>query len=412
MAQRGEECDVAVVGWGLQGRVLADVIAEHGWRTFAIAPEDSGLAPVSDSQRMYCILQTGILLVPLEWLEAREHEAQLAAEWEDVKAIRPEGRNLLRRYAVAEAPQNGLLRLDKSPSGMAGRLYELTSVMITRIHGRDAEDRLGPLYESGAIYFEIPDSLFDAGEIMTRASTHARAAGVDVLEGKPELRSRDGDRLAVRCGGRLLLPEVTFLCAGTGNLRYLDSLGFRHDLKLQVRAKVVFRAGDIHGFRVPLLVDKRRPNFCYAMRYTPADGSDAGHVCISTDSHRPRGLMQLDTWKLLKQEHIDEAHGHLTPKMKAVLGHRWLPTAAHEVWSYNPRRGKHTPMFAPVFRKLSPRVALRFPGRALRALEGIEEMISFVKRAIGSRRTQTRSSARTEARTRMHYEYPGLDDRE
>jgi glycine/D-amino acid oxidase-like deaminating enzyme len=247
-----QHADLVIVGEGILGRVAALLARKRlprSKRIVVVAERTpTGAIPSADTHRNHCWLQSGMLY---------GGNALLAAH------MLTSGRALHREVGLTLPQNQGIFRIGEEHKReileTAQMLGLQDSVHVMARHA--AQSQLGQFYEPGYAHFTVPDAPFDEPRVMAELRTQAQLLGVEWMHGRVSLKRVGGDSVVVVTDPdsqetiQIEAPCVV-LCAGSGNVELLDSIGVLHEL-------VVYQSGLIRIYddrlmRTCLLADRTK----------------------------------------------------------------------------------------------------------------------------------------------------------
>jgi FAD dependent oxidoreductase len=231
-------CQLAIVGGGILGRVVAYLAGLAGWEDVIVFQSGDGTALTADSQRNHSWFQSGLLYGASNPVAAEK--------------MMLSGKNLMRAAAVPEPTDRGIFRTDRRDADdLLGR-SEALRIKVRRMSQDEALDALGPFYVDGFEHFSVPDTVMDEATILQRLQLRAQGFGVSFRVAKITARRSNGYTF-LDVDGRQLQPSRLLLCAGAGNVALLEQLELDSPLHIFQSPLLVMNCGV--AMKVPLLAD-------------------------------------------------------------------------------------------------------------------------------------------------------------
>lgn len=411
--------DVAVVGSGILGLLVAKRIADSGRRVVVFGGRElPGTIPHRDSQRNHTWIQSGLLYAP-------EYGAAFAtAMWGD-------GLRLLECAAMGRPPSGGVFCFPTADS--ADSFHELAADCrldgeIALLRQSEARASLGPMFQEGYRYFRVPDAPFPEQELMERLYRLAIASGrVQFLLDDVSLDHTSCGRVTVRASDTTFSPHTTVLCAGCGTPRLLAQVGVTAPLRV-VRSPLLriydeHRAPTSFGMiKTSLVVDRNS-----GLAIVRAPMRSTRHCCtIIGDRQRTELPAAAATRNRIVTYDERRKLLALLPPTLADLAANSPATAGHKTEARLPDGASTVAPWVESYETVGlPGLIAALPGKATLALRAADQVLALVqgRRTERGPRTEPASerssmgSGVANANTggpdlQHHIEYPHIDESE
>jgi glycine/D-amino acid oxidase-like deaminating enzyme len=360
------EPDVAIIGGGILGLIVACLTARKGLRTVLFRMSDSR-TPHADTLRNQSWLQSGLRYVRVNKVLA--------------EMMRTHGHRMLEFFGIQ--PPNGRGVLQVASNDEAQRVYDDAVELgvradIRELHFDEARALLGALHNEQGVAFETPESPFDEATLLVEAREAARLWRAEFrqvvrpVELMPFPQRSPSYRLRVE--GKELEAGTTVLAAGSGNLPLLRMLNSSLTLELTQTPLLVVPGKPL--IQSPILLDRSAGLSIVA--HAPGTSRRDGCMVIGTDVKEPQPhYCEADRRKV-----TDGARSTLLGSLPKCVSERLSKARFTAAWEPIPvRNGKRLSSLEPCVQPVDghPDVILSTPGRAtlaLRAAEIVMEQLS------------------------------------
>jgi glycine/D-amino acid oxidase-like deaminating enzyme len=385
--------DIAIVGGGILGVVLANEAVAAGFRPVVFRLSDAEV-PFADSFRNQAWLQSGLRYI--------RHNAPLALRmWtygrrlhEVIGVPVPSGRGVFQLHS--EADVTSFLE-DAQRLGIANEVEEL---------GPDEAQRLlGPHYESGRHFYSTPESPFDEAKLIRQARDQAELRDATFCEiPKPvEIMPCAGRSPShrLRVDGKEMEFAATILAAGAGNIPLVESLGEQVRIRI-VQTPLLVLPGP-PTIEAPIFID--RSSGFSLVAHPPGRGRSDGCMVFAAAVNEPVDSHCLPSAREVNPGKRKELRDAVPEPLKSRL-HQSRITAG---WELSVIRHGHEQHTAEPFIETAQHhddIIIAMPGRATLALYAAERVMEKLRRLIKSaRRVETSlASSWNPSSIRMHHE--------
>lgn len=401
------DIDVAVVGAGILGLLVADIVA-RGDRERGVEPrnvwifagsEPPSSIPPRDSQRNHKWLQSGLLY-------SRDHGQKMLRMW-------GLGGELLRRVQIPVPTGTSIFRFrDDEPAEVlyedarAGKMDHLVRELTTF----DAERLLGAFYVPDRRHVLVPDVPFPESQLLSMLHRRARATNRVrfVVDDVAIKRGQTGETL-LSVGPSVYAADTTVLCAGSGTPALLESIGIRSPVTA-CRSPLLRLYSSIDGrvpgdFRANLLVDRDEGGLAVVRTRTPTG------MCLVVGNRRrtPLTSNQALMRRSVTPAEKDELVQQLPPQLRA-LGQGSPATAGHKTEASGRRERAAVEPWTERFEAWGmPRLIAGVPGKATLALEAAYELVALLPPPAGSPPSPGLAIEQVPD-FRFHSEFPSIDE--
>ncbi|MGE3336022.1 MAG: FAD-dependent oxidoreductase [Rhodospirillaceae bacterium] len=364
--------DIAIIGGGILGVVLANEAIEAGFRPVVFRLSDQRV-PFADSFRNQAWLQSGLRYV--------RHNPDLALRmW-------TYGRRLHEVIGVPKPTGRGLFQL-RTADDVTAFLEDAKKLGILNevepVKPDEARKLLGPHHQSGAYVYSSPESPFDEAKLIRRGREQAeRKVGgrnaifcqiAQPVEIVPTPGKSPSHRLLI--DGDEMEFGTTILAAGAGNIPLLKALGDQVEIKIQQTPLLVL-PGD-PTIRAPILVDRFDETSQYSVvAHPPGSCRVDGCMVFAADVHEPIGSYRLPSEREVDPKKRQALLDALPAPLKG-RAHRF--TAGWELAPVaNGTALRTTEPFVDTARGHTD-IVIAMPGRATLALYAAERVIERLKK--------------------------------
>ncbi|HEY6249614.1 MAG TPA: FAD-binding oxidoreductase [Candidatus Angelobacter sp.] len=400
----GSQIDIAVIGGGILGVILARLAAERGWRTVLFRMSDAR-TPNADTLRNQSWLQSGLRYIRIDKVLATKMWVHGRRMHEFFAMKPPEGHGVIQVGSDEEA---AAIYEDAEELGVRSQIRELAPEAARLL--------LGPLHCKSGVAFETPECPFEEALLLNEARETARAAGAELREVSEPVELLPIPQLnpshRLRVDGREIEAGVTVLAAGAGNVPLLKSLS--RTMRLELRQTPLLVVPGEPLIQCPILLDR-----------------SAG---LSVVAHRP-GTCRSDGCMVIGTDVLEESVEYCLPAMRRVGAPiredfcRKLPscirerlaqarfTAGQEPIPY--KDGVRLQAIGPWIETVDghPDVIVALPGRATLALHAAESVVEKISSDAPKAKTHDSCTLPGEdwsnrIKIHMHYEeqYDGMND--
>lgn len=370
MLMAAAKAEIAIVGGGILGVVLANEVSAAGFRPIVFRLSDQDV-PFADSFRNQAWLQSGLRYV--------RHNPELALRmWTYGRRLHealgipvPNGRGVFQLHSPGDV---ATFLEDAQRLGVSSEVKELSSEQAHRLLDRH--------HQRGSYAYSTPESTFDEAKLIRRAREQAerrpdgRNAVFCELSKPVEIIPLEGRSPShrLRVNGKEMEFAATILAAGAGNIPLLGSLQNQVGISIEQTPLLVLPGEPT--IRTPILVERSRfsliahpPGSCRT------DGCMvfAADVHESIDFHRPPSERKVSPHK--RQDLLDAVPTPLKSRLN------WSRITAG--WELSVvRDGVAQPTTEP-FIDLArgyDDIVIAMPGRATLALYAAERVLEILKR--------------------------------
>jgi glycine/D-amino acid oxidase-like deaminating enzyme len=378
---RTETCDVAVVGGGILGLALAAVTAQQGYHVILFRLSDQG-RPRADTLRNQGWLQSGLMYVGHY---GAEHDANRVKGRALAARMRAAGRDMLRDLRLPPIPETeyGIYRLadDEQAAKLEADAKELRIKGVKKLADVDViRSRLGPVYDDGGVYYQIPDLPFPEAKVLRRLREWAIRDGAILIQVDAPLRmiasgeSTSGVELVFQ--GSRVRSGITIAAAGAGNHALLSELGI--DTKMEIQQTPLLVVHNTLSILAPLFADRFR-GFSFVRHNAEPDTLPDGALVIGTRAARFVPYVTPDS-RVINDQDIETFSRHVPPAFLPLIEQGRF-TAGFEVV---PHRDLKLPYVAPWLQWYPefPALLMAMPGRATMGVSVARQILEQIKQRL------------------------------
>ncbi len=385
--------DLAIIGGGILGAVLAHEAVDLGYRPVVFRMSDQQV-PFGDSFRNQAWLQSGLRYV--------RHNPQLAAHmW-------TYGRRLHEAIGLPVPDGRGVFQLE--PADEQSFLEDARALGINNdiesLSPERARQLLGDHYESTLLHYSTPESPFDEAKVIRRARERAeryRAVFCDLT--KPvEIVSRKGKSPSHRLqvNGKEMEFAATVLAAGAGNIPLLESLKNQVQIKIEQTPLLVMPGPPT--IEAPILVKRTKGGFSL-VAHTPGPTRTNGCMVFAADVTEEIDAYHLPSKRRVSPHKKQELLAAVPTTLKSRLSQSRV-TAGWELSVVRDAVKQHTTKPFVEFAREHGDIVIAMPGRATLSLYAVELVVEHLRRTKSSKhRSPVPPNAPWNASNiRMHHE--------
>jgi glycine/D-amino acid oxidase-like deaminating enzyme len=404
----GYRPDIAIIGGGILGVILARLTAEQGLRTVVFRRSDLDV-PNADTLRNQSWLQSGLRYVRASKVLAEKMRTHGRRMHEFFGLKPPDGRGIIQVGSEVDAAQ---LYEDAAALGVRSAIRELPP--------NTARSLLGPLHRKEGVAFETPESPFEEAVLLHEARETARAAGARFREvANPVKLLPFPTRIPshrIQVDGEEMEVGTTILAAGAGNIALLECVS--SDLRVELRRTPLLVMPGKPVIHSPILLD-RSAGFS-VVAHPPDTCRLDGCMVIGTNVHEENVAHNDPEIRQIGEKAQQDVYDRL-PACLQQRFERSRFTAGLEPIPFS--NGKPLPAVAPWVECINghPDIIASFPGRATLALHAAELVMDkllpdhSVHDSDGTAAWDSLLPGQdwgSSIRVRMHYEnhYDGLND--